>query len=161
MDDLDRAILHRIQADFPLVSRPFGRIAAELGLGEEQVLERVAALRRDGMVRRIGPVLDPRRVGRVGVLVAAAVPEDRLESVAAAVSASSAVTHNYLRAPLHGRCPYNLWFTVSATSEAALAERLAALEQAVGLPLAALPSVRKFKIGVRFSFSGNGNTSAE
>jgi len=152
MDKTDRQLLDRLQAGFPLVPRPFAALAEELGLEEAEVLERVGALQREGIVRRIGPVVDPAKAGRVGALAAMAVPEERLEAVAAIVSACEAVTHNYRREPRHGRCPYNLWFTLTAASAGALAERVAELEGATGLPIAALPVRRKFKIGVRFSF---------
>ena len=152
MDRLDRKILRRIQTDLPLVPRPFAALAEELGLTEQEVLERLRALHRDGIVRRLGPVLDPGKVGRVATLAAVSVPEERLEGVAAIVSACEDVTHNYRRVPRHGRCPYNLWFTVSARSPSALAETVAGIERAVGLPVVTFPTRRKFKIAVRHAF---------
>jgi len=153
VDELDRRLLGRMQSDFPLVPRPFARLGEELGVSEGEVLERVVALISAGLVRRIGPVLDPERVGRVGALAAMAVPQDAIEGVAATIAACPAVTHNYEREARHGACPYNLWFTLTAESPAALAESVAALERATGLPITILPVVRKFKLGVRFSFT--------
>ena len=37
IDDIDKAILNRIQSDFPIVSRPYLAVADELGLTEKQV----------------------------------------------------------------------------------------------------------------------------
>ena len=153
MDSLDRSILDRLQSGFPLVSRPFAALGAELGIGEAELLGRVRALCRAGLIRRIGPVVDPAKAGRAGTLAAASVPPERLETVAGIVSASQAVTHNYLRVPTHGACPYNLWFTLTAESPAALREAVATLARATGLAIATFPSVRKFKIGVRFSLA--------
>jgi len=153
VDDTDAKLLARIQSDFPLVEQPFACLGKELGLSEADVIERLAALRRKGLIRRIGPVLDPEKVGRVGALGAMAVPHDRIEAVAAAVSACPAVTHNYQRVPLNGTCPYNLWFTLTASSQQGLHEAAVAMERAAGLPVALLPVRRKFKIGVRFTFS--------
>jgi len=151
MDATDRRLLGRMQSDFPLVERPFASLGAELGLGEDEVVERVARLRREGLIRRVGPVLDPERVGLVGALAAMAVPEERVEEVAAAVSACPRVTHNYLRTPLEGSCRYNLWFTLTAGSREALAEAVAEIERATGVGVDVLPVLRRFKIGVRFT----------
>jgi DNA-binding Lrp family transcriptional regulator len=153
MDEADRRLLDRIQAGFPLVPRPFAALGEELGLSEVEVVERVGALQRAGVIRRIGPVVDPRKAGRVGVLAAMAVPERRLEAVAAAVSALDSVTHNYRREARHGTCPYNLWFTVGAGSEEALHRTVAGIEEATGLAVATFPARRVFKIGVQFGFA--------
>ena len=153
MDTTDRRLLDRLQASLPLVARPFAAVADELGLSEEEVLERVRALSERGLIRRIGPVLDPQKVGRVGVLAAMAVPAERIEEVAATVSACERVTHNYERTTLHGDCPCNLWFTLTATSQEALAEAVHAVAEATGLPVATFPVRRRFKIGVRFALA--------
>ncbi len=153
VDATDRKLLARVQGDFPLSRHPFAEMGKELGLDEVDVLSRLAALRREGLIRRIGPVLDPEKAGRVGLLAALAAPEDRLEAVASAISACPAVTHNYLRVPLNGSCPFNLWFTLTAPSQAELAATIGALERATGLPIATFPVLRKFKIGVRFSLA--------
>ncbi|RUA03433.1 MAG: Lrp/AsnC family transcriptional regulator, partial [Deltaproteobacteria bacterium] len=42
MNDLnrdERAIVNRIQSDFPITSRPFATIAEELGLSEKRVID--------------------------------------------------------------------------------------------------------------------------
>ena len=153
MDRTDRELLDRLQAGFPLVPRPYAALGEELGLGEDEVLRRVAALHGRGLIRRIGPVLDPKRVGRIGCLAAMSVPEGRIEEVAAQVSACERVTHNYERRPLNGSCPYNLWFTLTAASQEALAEAVEGIAKATGLPVATFPVGRRFKIGVRFALS--------
>ena len=153
MDSTDRALLGDIQSGFPLVPRPYAALAEKLGMSEGEVLERLGRLQREGLIRRIGPVLDPERVGRLGALVAMAVPEDRIEAVAAAVSTFPSVTHNYQRVPLNGSCPYSLWFTLTASSQEALDEAVAAVGEATGQRPHVLPVLRKFKIGVRFTFS--------
>ena len=152
MDSVDGRLLARMQADFPLVARPFAALADELGMDEEEVLGRARALHERGLIRRIGPVLDPAKAGRVGTLAAMAVPAGRLEAVAALISRWPAVTHNYERAPLHGSCPFNLWFTLTARSREELDAAIDRLAEATGLSITALPTLRRFKIGVRFDF---------
>ena len=153
MDSTDRQLLDLLQADFPLTEHPYRDVGARLGLTEEEALARVRRLHEARLIRRIGPILNPGKLGRTGALVAASVPEERVEEVAAIASASTAVSHNYLREPLHGTCPCNLWFTVSGDSPEGLAETVAELEEAAGVPLHVLPSRKKFKIGVRFALA--------
>jgi DNA-binding Lrp family transcriptional regulator len=153
VDFVDRQLLDALQTDFPLTERPYRDVGTRLGLTEDEVLDRVRRLLEAKLIRRIGPILNPEKLGRTGALVAASVPEERLEEVAAIASASPAVSHNYLREPLHGTCPCNLWFTVGADSQEGLAQTVAELEQAAGVPLHVLPSRRKFKIGVRFALA--------
>jgi len=149
----DRQLLDRLQTKLPLVSRPFAAIGEELGMGEGEVLGRVRALHERGLIRRIGPVLDPKKIGRVGVLAAMAVPPQRIEEVAAQVSACERVTHNYERKPIHGECPYNLWFTMTAGTQGELDAAIGGIAEATGLPVQTLPVGRKFKIGVRFALT--------
>ena len=153
MDPLDRKLLDRLQEGLPLVSRPFEAVARELGTNESAVLERLRELAARGLLRRLGPVIDPKKVGRVGTLAAMAVPEERVEEVAQIVSAWDGVSHNYLREPLRGHCPYNLWFTLSAESPEALEEAIAEIERKTGLAVTRFPTRRMFKIGVRFNLS--------
>lgn len=153
MDSTDRALLGAVQSGFPLVPRPFAALGEALGLSESQVIARLARLQSQGLIRRIGPVLDPEKLGRVGALAAMAVPPHRLQPVAEAVSAFPTVTHNYQRVALNGACPYNLWFTLTAGSEHDLAATLAAIAEATGIQPQALPVRRKFKIAVRFQFT--------
>ena len=153
MDAQDRRLLDRLQVSLPLESRPFAAIGEELGLSEEEVLARIGALRERGLIRRIGPVLDPGKVGRLGCLAAMRVPPERIEEVAATVSACERVTHNYERKPIHGECPYNLWFTMTAGSQGELDAAIGSIAEATDLPVATLPVGRKFKIGVRFALT--------
>src|SRR3954469_21635781 len=46
MDDADRTLCDLIQNDFPVVARPYAALGERLGESEQQVLERIARLRR-------------------------------------------------------------------------------------------------------------------
>jgi DNA-binding Lrp family transcriptional regulator len=150
MDDLDRKLLSRLQTDFPLEGRPFAVLARELGTDELSVMERVRRLWDAGYIRRIGPVIDIRRAGGASVLAAVAAPPERLEEVGRLVGEFEGVSHCYHREGRNVPLPFNLWFTVSAGSNAELAERLGAISARIGLPVRSLPMRRQFKINVRF-----------
>ena len=48
LTSVDRAILNRIQSDFPITSQPFKTIAEELGLDEQDVLSRIHQIESAG-----------------------------------------------------------------------------------------------------------------
>jgi heme b synthase len=146
LDPLDRKILAAIQADFPLVERPFEALAARLGVGAEELIARVRRLRLEGVIRRLGAVFATRRLGNVSTLVAARIPPERLTEVAAVVSRLPAVTHNYGR-----RHSYNLWFTLTAKSETEIEQALADLRARTGIvEFHSLPAVAMYKIQAIF-----------
>jgi DNA-binding Lrp family transcriptional regulator len=73
IDETDRAILNRIQSDFPITSRPYRTISEELGLPENEVLKRILRLKESGIIRRIGGNFKPEKLGFVSTLCAAKV----------------------------------------------------------------------------------------
>jgi len=146
MDELDLKLLAAVQDGFPITPRPFQDLGLALGLEEDEVISRLAELQKEGLVRRIGPILDLRRMGRSGILAALAVPLDEADGVADAVSLYPEVSHNYLRPNDSG---YNLWFTVSGTEER-IQDILQEIRTKTGKEMLVLPTLRIFKIGVKF-----------
>ncbi|MCL7413386.1 MAG: AsnC family transcriptional regulator [ANME-2 cluster archaeon] len=146
LDDLDKAILNEIQVDFPLAVQPFRELAANVGTTEDEVINRIKRLTRDGAIRRIGPILNVKNTGGESTLAAVKAPEDRIDEVANIISSYDEVSHNYLRP-----AEYNIWFTVSAPDKERLARILEEIETRTGCPLIDLPTLRLFKIGVKFN----------
>ena len=146
MDDLDRRLLRELQRHFPLVPEPFAELAGRLGVSEQAVISRVQTLKERGVIRKIGPVFDPQRLGAVSALVAVKVARDRIEEVAEAANAYREVTHNYER-----EGEVNLWFTIIAGDRARLEEVFSAVADTPGVEAAhLLPAERRFKIRVDF-----------
>lgn len=146
MDETDLLLLAAVQDGFPITPRPFQDLGMALGLKEDEVIKRLEELMKAGLVRRIGPILDLRKLGRSGILAAIAVPVEDADGVASIVSEYDEVSHNYLRPNESG---YNLWFTVSATKER-IQEILQDIRARTGRKMLVLPTIRIFKIGVKF-----------
>jgi DNA-binding Lrp family transcriptional regulator len=146
LDDLDRRLLALVQREFPLTERPFLALGEILGVGEEEVIGRAKRLSDLGIIRRIGPILDMRKLGCSGVLVALPVSDERMDEVAEIVNGYQEISHNYLRP---NDTEFNMWFTISA-SEKRIEEILSEIREKTGLEQLVLPTKRIFKIGVRF-----------
>ncbi len=146
MDDIDRRILNRIQKAFPVCEEPFRVIAGELGLGEQEVLERIRRLKADGIIRRIGAVIDPKKLGFVSTLCAARVPAEKVRDFVDVVNRCRGVTHNYRR-----NHEYNVWFTLIAQSPEALERALGEIKAGTGVDdIISMPAKRTFKINASF-----------
>ena len=145
-EEIDLRLLSLVQEKFPLTPRPFQELGRLLGLEEREVIERLDGLQKEGLVRRIGPILDLRRLGRSGILAALLVSLDEADEMAEFVNQYPEVSHNYLRPNPSG---YNMWFTVSATEER-IQEVLAEIRKSTGRKMLVLPTGRIFKIGVKF-----------
>jgi siroheme decarboxylase len=144
LDALDRRLLDDFQQGFPLTPRPYRDIAEQLGIGEAEVIARLESLSRAGIVSRVGPVVRPGRAG-VSTLAAMRVAPERLEAVAALVSAYPEVNHNYER-----EHAFNLWFVLTAPDADRLGAVLAEIESRTGIPVMDLPMLEEYHIDLGF-----------
>jgi DNA-binding Lrp family transcriptional regulator len=145
LDDMDRAILNLLQNDFPLAVQPYLEMAKILGISEDELLSKVAAMKDSGLIRRIGGIIDSRSIGFYSTLCALTVPEPQIEKVAAIINELPGVTHNYLRD--HN---YNMWFTLTASSNEEALRTMQELEIRLGLNIINMPAQKVFKINVSF-----------
>jgi DNA-binding Lrp family transcriptional regulator len=146
LDDIDKAIVNRIQSEFPITSRPYLAVADELGLTEKEVLDRVARLKKDGIIRRIGANFVPDKLGFVSTLCAAKVPVDKIEHFARIVNRYPGVTHNYQRDN-----QYNVWFTFISPSMDEIEANLKKIAEDSGVSdILNLPATKVFKINAQF-----------
>ena len=146
MDSIDKKILNIIQKDFPVVAKPFKTVAQELDLSEDEVLTRIARMKEEGIIRRIGAVFDTRRLGFVSTLCAAKVPADKLKDFVNIVNSYPGVTHNYRRKHV-----YNVWFTFIASDQEKLNQCLTEISETTGVAdIVSMNASRIFKIDATF-----------
>lgn len=165
MDTVDRNLLDAVQAGIPLVERPYRTLGEGLGLSEGDVLERIARLKADSVIRNIGAIFDTVRLGYRSSLVGFRLREERIDEAAALINAHPGVSHNYLRSFAFSDgyrpasyCPYNVWFTLAVEPESrfGLEDSVAVLAQEAGAEAARLfPALRIFKIGVRLDMDAD------
>ncbi|MDI5987203.1 Lrp/AsnC family transcriptional regulator [Halomonas sp. M4R5S39] len=141
LDAADRWIINRLQAGLPLVSRPYAAVAAELAIGEGELLYRLELLLRDGVLSRFGPMYHAERLGGGLTLAALAVPEVDYERVSDAVNAFPEVAHNYRR-----EHALNMWFVLATETPERIREVIDGIEAVTGLAVYNMPREEEFHV---------------
>lgn len=144
LDDLDRAILNRLQLALPLVARPFAAIALELGCDEDDLIGRTRQLHRSGYITRFGPFLDAEAMGGAFCLCAIAAPEEQFDRIAEIVNGFDEVAHNYQR-----EHTLNMWFVLATDTPEAIKNVACRIEAATGCRVHLFPKEREFFIGFK------------
>ncbi len=146
IDLTDKELLNILQGSFPVVAEPYRAIGEQLGITEDDVLQRVYALKKSNVVRQISAIFDTRKLGYKTTLVAFRYPPGALDKAARAINRHPGVSHNYAR---NGH--FNLWFTLAVPPHHDLDETIDRMAKATGAEAArVMPTIRFFKIGVNF-----------
>lgn len=150
LTEADRQLLNAMQEGFLPVPNPFKEVGARLGLTEDEVIAELRRLKESGAIRRLGAIIDSRKIGYTGTLCAMKVPGERIREAAAVINSFPEVTHNYVR-----EHDFNVWFTILAPSSARIGEILDTIKRETGITeLVNLPARRIFKIRVNFDLEG-------
>jgi DNA-binding Lrp family transcriptional regulator len=148
--DCDMRLIEGWQRGFPLVPQPYAAIGRELGMPEVEVIDRLHRLRTAGVLARVGATVRPNAAG-ASTLAAVSVVAQRVEEVAAMVSAEPTVTHNYER-----EHAFNLWFVVTAADLAGVAATLDRIRSKARLDIMELPLLRSYFIDLGFRLCAGG-----
>ncbi len=144
IDDVDAALIDGYQSGFPVERRPFRAVAAGLGITEDEAIARVRALRKSGVFRRFGPVLNPPVIGS-STLAAVQAPTNQFDDVADVINSYRQINHNYRRD--HS---WNMWFVVTAASQETRDRILAEIEAETGCEVLVLPMLTDYYIDLEF-----------
>ncbi|MGZ8259764.1 MAG: Lrp/AsnC family transcriptional regulator [Caldimonas sp.] len=144
IDRRDAMLIDRLHGELPLSDHPFAVVGAELGMEEEEVLDRLRRLLSQGVLTRLGPLFHIERAGGKFMLAALEVPEARFAEVTATVNAFPEVAHNYRR-----EHAFNMWFVVATESAGECDRVLARIAEATGLRVHAFPKEREYFVALR------------
>lgn len=144
LTDLHKHLLNDFQRDFPLSPTPYRDMADRLGATEADVMDALTELSDQHFISRIGAIIPPNHIG-VSTLVAMAVPEPQLQSVADKISAYPEINHNYER-----EHHFNLWFVAIASDDEHLQTLIHSIELETGYKALQLPLLDDFFIDLGF-----------
>jgi len=144
LDAIDKALINGLQGGFPLTPEPFRAVADDLGIAEDEAIERVRRLLDGGVLSRFGPLYHAEKMGGGLTLAAMRVPEADFARVAEIVNGYDEVSHNYARDD-----EFNMWFVVATERRERIPEVIAEIEERTGLAVIDLPKQEEFFIGLR------------
>lgn len=109
MTNTEKAICKAVQDDIPLESQPFGKLAKQIGISEDEFIKTVQRFLDTGYIRRFGAAIRHREAGimanGMGVWI---VPDTERERVGNIMASFKEVSHCYERPTFEG-WPYNLF----------------------------------------------------
>ncbi len=144
LNQLQKQLLNNYQQDFPLSPTPFQDIAETLGVSEQEVIVALQELNDQDFISRIGLIIPPNTLGN-SILIAMAIPEQQLESIAEIVSQFPEVNHNYER-----ENHFNLWFVLIANNQEHLQTVISRIESQTGFEAMQLPLLADYFINLGF-----------
>ncbi|MDD5631032.1 MAG: AsnC family transcriptional regulator [Methylococcales bacterium] len=144
MDEIDRPIINSLQEGFPISDAPYQRVAIQLGLSEQNLIERLQVLLADGTLTRFGPLYHAELMGGALTLAAVKVPSERFVEVTEIINAFPEVAHNYAR-----NHALNMWFVIATETPGQIRQTITAIEQQTGLPVITMPKINEYFVGLK------------
>ena len=130
---IDRELVRRLAGGLPLTARPYDAVALAMGIAPEVVRARVAAMLRDGRIRRIGVVPNHYALGwRANGMTVWDVDDARVDDLGASVGALPDVTHCYRRPRRLPQWRYNLFAMVHGRDRDEVARKVAGIGRILG-----------------------------
>ena len=118
--------------------------AGRLGISEDELLARLERMLTGRVLTRFGPMFQVERMGGAFVLAAVAAPEENYDQVAEQINAFPEVAHNYRR-----EHALNMWFVLATETREGIADAVARIEAATGLPVFAFPKEREYFVEMK------------
>jgi len=110
IDATDRQIIAATQAGLPLVPQPYAAVAQELGLGESELCDRLRAMQKSGVIRRIAVAPNHYALGMLANGMSVwDIEDERIADLGPQVGALEFVSHSYERPRALPDWPYNLF----------------------------------------------------
>jgi len=148
LNELEKRVLDAVQQDIPLVTHPFREMAKRAETDELSFLNMVKSLLERDLIRDISAIYNAKGLGYQSTLVAVATKNP--DKTAEAISRFHGVSHNYYREHY-----FNVWFTLTIPELSDLEKVISdILKDEDYESFRILPSIKTYKIGVNFRFTG-------
>ncbi|MFU8787704.1 MAG: Lrp/AsnC family transcriptional regulator [Methylobacter sp.] len=144
MDELDKLIINALQDGFPICDAPYQHVAAQLGLTEQELIDRLKALLDNGTLTRFGPLYNAELMGGALTLAAVKVPEPRYDEITNIINSFPEVAHNYARS--HA---LNMWFVLATETPEQIQQTISAIEQQTGLTVYNMPKNKEYFVNLK------------
>jgi DNA-binding Lrp family transcriptional regulator len=144
MDKIDKQIINALQDGFPICDAPYHRVAAQLGVAEQELIDRLQALLANGILTRFGPLYNAEQMGGALTLAAVKAPVERFDEITGIINAFPEVAHNYARSH-----ELNMWFVIATETPERIQQTINAIEQATGLTVYNMPKIKEYFVNLK------------
>jgi len=145
MDDIDRKIINTLQIAFPICASPYRQLAAELHIGETELLDRLKKLLDNGTLTRFGPLYNAEQLGGALTLAAVKAPLERFDDIAGIINSFPEVAHNYAR-----NHELNIWFVIATETPGQVEQTIQAITRQTGLSVYNMPKIKEYFVNLVF-----------
>ncbi|MBZ0123063.1 MAG: Lrp/AsnC family transcriptional regulator [Roseovarius sp.] len=133
IDATDRAIIAATQGGLPLVPEPYAALAADLGVSEAELCQRLASMQASGIVRRIAVAPNHYALGMTANGMSVWDVEDaEIAALGARVGALDFVSHCYERPRALPGWRYNLFAMIHGETRAEVEEKRLRIKALLG-----------------------------
>lgn len=133
IDDTDRKIIEVTQSGLPLSPKPYADLGAIIGLGEDEVMTRLTAMKESGVIRRIAAAPNHYKLGMTANGMSVwDVDDDQLTELGQKIGALPYVTHCYERPRALPDWPYNLFAMIHGETSDEVEEKRAEIADILG-----------------------------
>lgn len=145
--EIEKKILHIVQANLPDSVTPYADIAAEVGTDEQTVLNLLQLMKDEGTIRRFGASLKHQKAGfNHNAMVAWKVDEDIIDEIGKTAAKHQLISHCYHRPSTHPEWQYNLFTMIHGRYEDEYMEVVEELRRTTELDeYAVLTSLKELK----------------
>ncbi len=144
MDNTDKTIINHLQNGFPVCESPYRAVANQLGLTENELIDRLQKLLDDGILSRFGPMYHAEVMGGALTLAAIKVPENKFDEIANIVNSFPEVAHNYQRTH-----DLNMWFVIATDTPTAIQNVIQSIEKQTGLHVYNMPKNQEYFVQLK------------
>jgi DNA-binding Lrp family transcriptional regulator len=116
-DAIDLALIRATQAGLPLTAQPYSRLAEQLNISSQEVMDRLQTMLDCGIIRRLGVVPNHYSLGyRFNGMSVWNVPDDKIDDLGSRIGRLEFVSHCYHRPRHLPVWPFNLFAMIHAKS---------------------------------------------
>lgn len=150
-EDLDIKLIKQMQDGIPLTKTPYEDVAMELGMSEEEVIDRLKKLLENGKIRRLAASIAHRKIGiDSNAMTVWKVPNERVDECGKIMAGFEEVTHCYERPTFPG-WEYNVFTMIHGYTDEECESVIERIKEKTGLDdYVMMYSERELKkVGVR------------
>ncbi|MGR9116365.1 MAG: siroheme decarboxylase subunit beta [Gammaproteobacteria bacterium] len=134
IDFRDQQLLEAVQTGLPVCSRPYAAIGRQISMTESEVIARLAKLKQQGLIKRLGIIVKHNRLGyRANAMVVWNIPDAEVKELGRTISGFDFVTLCYQRPRRLPDWPYNLFCMIHGKDRNTVLHQLETLTEACDL----------------------------